>query len=138
MKKWKMITGLLLVFALGALSGTLGTGIFLKHHHPFFSDRPEGRKAFIMKRLSRKLDLSEAQKIRIEAIIDRVQSETFRQIREDRRFIHEQLERGFAEIRQQLTPEQQRRFDEMRAERERHRKERHKRWHGPWRPDDDT
>ncbi|MGD9330512.1 MAG: hypothetical protein PVJ53_04320 [Desulfobacterales bacterium] len=138
MKKWKIISGLLLVFVLGALSGSLGTGMFLKRHHPFFREGPEGRKAFIMKRLSRKLDLSETQKIRIGAIIDRVQSETFRQIRENRRFVHEQLESGFAEIRKELTPEQQRRFDVMKAQRERRRHERHKRWHGPWQPEGDT
>lgn len=138
MQKWKIVAGLLLVFVLGALTGALSTGIALKRHHPFFSGAPEGRKAFIMKRLSRKLDLSADQKVRIEAIIDRVQSETFQQMRDGRRFMHRQLEKGFAEIRKELTPEQQRRFDEMKADREQRRKERGARFHGPWRPDEDT
>ena len=43
-----------------------------------------------------------------------------------------------AEIRKELTPEQQRRFDEMKAEREQRRKERGERFQGPWRPEDDT
>jgi len=138
MQKWKIIAGLLLVFVLGALTGALGTGMVLKRHHPFFSHQPEDRKAFIMKRLSRKLDLSAEQKVRIEAIIDRVQAETFQKMREGRRFMREHLEKGFAEIRKELTPEQQRRFDEMKAEREQRRKERGERFHGPWRPEDDT
>jgi Spy/CpxP family protein refolding chaperone len=138
MQKWKIIAGLLLVFVLGALTGALGTGMVLKRHHPFFSHQPEGRKTFIMKRLSRKLDLSAEQKVRIEAIIDRVQAETFQKMREGRRFMREHLEKGFAEIRKELTPEQQRRFDQMRAERERRRKERGERFQGPWRPEDDT
>jgi hypothetical protein len=137
MQKWKIIAGLLLVFILGTLTGVLGTGLILKRHHLFFSDRPEGRKAFIMERLTHKLDLSEEQRVRVEAIIDRVQSETFHRISEGRRFVREQLEKGFAEIRKELTPEQQRRFDEMKAELERRRKERSKRFHGPWRPEDD-
>lgn len=138
MQKWKIIAGLLMVFVLGALTGALSTDMVLKRHHPLFSGAPEGRKAFIMKRLSRKLDLSEDQKVRIEAIIDRVQSETFQHMREGRRFMHRQLEKGFAEIRKELTPEQQRRLDQMKAERERRRKERGERFHGPWRPEDDT
>jgi len=138
MQKWKIVAGLLLVFVLGALSGALGTGMVLKRHHPFFSRAPEGRKAFIMKRLTRKLDLTAEQKVRIETIIDRVQSETFEQMREGRRFMREELKKGFAEIRKELTPEQQLKFDQMRAERERRRKERGDRFHGPWRPDKDT
>jgi hypothetical protein len=138
MQKWKIVAGLLLVFVLGALSGVLGTGMVLKRHHPFFSKAPEGRKAFIMKRLTRKLDLTAEQQVRIEAIVDRVQSETFEQMREGRRFMREQLQKGFAEIRKELTPEQQLKFDQMQAERERRRQERGERFHGPWRHEDDT
>ena len=138
MPKWKIIAGLLLVFTLGALSGVLGTGMVLKRHAPYFSRGPEDRKAFIMARLIRRLDLSEAQTMRIGAIIDRVQAETFDRIREGRRFIHDQMEKGFAEIRKELMPDQQRRFDEMKTEFERRRQERSKRFHGPWRPEDDT
>ena len=138
MQKSKIVAGLLLVFVLGALCGALGTGMVLKRHHPFFSKAPEGRKAFIMKRLARQLDLTAEQKIRIGAIVERVQSETFEQMREGRRFMHEQLEKGFAEIRKELTPEQQLKFDRMQAEREHRWKERGKRFHGPWRHGDDT
>ena len=137
MPKWKIIAGLLLVFILGTLTGALGTGLILKRQHLFFSDRPEERKAFIMERLTHRLDLSEVQKVRIEAIVDRVQTETFERFREGRRFIHEQMDRGFTAIRKELTPDQQRRFDEMKAEFERQRKERSKHFHGPWRAGDD-
>ena len=64
-------------------------------------------------------------------------SETFHRIREGRRFVHGQLEKGFVAIRKELTPDQQRRFDAMKAEFERQRKERSKHFHGPWRPVDD-
>lgn len=132
MQKWKLTAGLVLVFILGGLAGSLTTGIILKRHHPFFSGRPEGRKAFILERLTRKLDLDAEQKVRIEAIIARVQSETFQRLRDGRRVIHEQLEKAFAEIRKELTVEQQRRFDEMKAELERRRKEGGNRSHAPW------
>lgn len=138
MPKWNIIAGLVMVFVLGVLSGALGTGMVLKRHHLFFSDRPEGRKEFIMERLTRRLELSEAQQARIGAIVDRVQAETFERIREGRRIVREQLEKGFAEIRKELTPEQQRRLDEMKADLERRRKERGKRLHGPWRLEDDA
>ena len=39
---------------------------------------------------------------------------------------------------QELTPEQQLKFDRMQAEREHRWKERGKRFHGPWRHGDDT
>ena len=138
MQKWKIIAGLLMIFILGTLTGALGTGLILKRHHLYFSDRPEGRKAFIMERLTRRLDLSEDQKTRIGSIIDRVQSETFRRFREGRRFMREEMEKGFDEIRKELTPEQQGRFDALKAEFERRRKERSKRFRGPWRSEDDT
>ncbi len=134
MKKTKIIAGLIMIFILGALSGALGTGVVLKRHHPFFSGKPEGRKAFILKRLTRELDLSAEQRVRVAAIIDRVQSETFTQLREGRRLMRQKLESGFAEIRKELTPDQQRRFDEMKAEQERRRKERDRRFHGLWPP----
>ena len=132
MKKWKLAAGLLLVFTLGVLSGVVGTGLVLKRHHPFFSHKPEGRKVFLMKRLSRKLDLTEDQKERIEAIIDRMQGEMMTHFREGRRFRRQHLEKGFAEIRKTLNPEQQRRFDELKAERERHWKKRRERFPLPW------
>ena len=137
MKKSKIIAGLFLVFILVALAGALGTGLVLKRHHPFFSGKPEDRKTFILKRLTRELDLSEEQQVRIAAIIERVQSETFEHIREGRRLMRQKLENGFAEIRKELSPEQQRRFDEMKAERERRRKERGRRFDGPWPPPHD-
>ena len=138
MKKWKLAAGLLLVFTLGVLSGVLGTGMVLKRHHPFFSHKPEGRKAFLMKRLTRKLDLSEDQKDRIAAIIDRMQGEMITHFREGRRFRHQHLEKGFAEIRKELNPDQQRRFDELKAERERHWKKRRERFPLPWLQEEDT
>ena len=137
MQKWKIIAGLLLVFILGTLTGALGTGMILKRQHLFFSDRPEGRKTFIMARLTHKLDLSSEQQTRVEAIVDRVQSETFQRIRDGRRFVHAQLEKGFTEIRNELTPDQQRRFDAMRAEFERRREAHSKHIHGPWQDGDD-
>lgn len=134
MKKAKIIAGLIMIFILGALSGALGTGVVLKRHHPFFSGKPEGRKAFILKRLTRELDLSAEQQVRIGVIIDRVQTETLKQIREGRRLMRQNLERGFVAIRKELTPEQQRRFDEKRAKRERRWKERDRHFPKHWPP----
>ena len=134
MPKWKIIAGLLMVFILGTLTGALGTGLILKRHHLFFSARPEGRKAFIIERLTHRLDLSEVQKVRVEAIVDRVQAETLERFREGRRLIHEQMDGVFAEIRKELTPDQQREFDEMQAEFERRREAHSKHFNGPWRP----
>ena len=127
MKRWKAVAGVLLVFLLGVLAG--GVGVYRYHRKAF--DRfarggPEMVSEFFLRKLSRELSLDDSQKERVEAIVRRTAGEA-REVRQQcRPRIDEIFERGRREIRAELRPEQQRRFDEIDAER-RHRRER---WRG--------
>jgi Spy/CpxP family protein refolding chaperone len=116
MKRWKIITALALVFILGVLTGIVGTGIAFKHGLPFGFRDPEQRKAFIMKRLERKLDLTAAQLVRVAAIVDRRHDQARDQFRRHRQALHAFMAESFAEIRKELTPEQQVKLDAFEAE----------------------
>jgi hypothetical protein len=116
MKRWKIITAFVLVFVLGVLTGVVGTGMVFKHGWPSGPRDPEKRKAFIMQRLERKLDLSPAQKERVAAIVDRRQQEARQQFRRHRQALRTFMRESFAEIRRELTPDQQVKLDAYQAE----------------------
>lgn len=131
MKRWKIITALVLVFILGGLIGIVGTGMVLKHGAPFGPRGPEGRKAFLMKRLERKLDLTAAQKVRVGAIVDRRHARARDHFRQHRQEMHAFMAQSFVEIRKELTPEQQPKLDALQAEMEERFRKRARRFHHP-------
>jgi len=116
MQRWKFVTILVLVFILGVLAGVLGTSLTLRHFHPFGPRDPEARKAFIMQRLERGLNLDADQKVRVAAIVDRFQTEAGERFRAHRQEWQAFMNRGFSAIRQELNPDQQQRLDELRRE----------------------
>jgi hypothetical protein len=116
MNHWKLWIGITLVFILGGVAGSLVTGYVLKEHEHGFSHNPARRTAFIVDRLTRKLDLSEAQKAEIEKIVQKTEEKSharFMSHREEMRAIRNE---GIAEIRRGLTPEQQEKMDQLRRE----------------------
>ena len=131
MKRWKIITAIVLVFILGVLTGVVGTGMALKHGPPFGLRGPEGRKAFIMKRLERKLDLTAEQKVRVAAIVDRRHQKAREQFSRHREALQVFMAQSFAEIRQELTPPQQVKLDALQAEMEERFRKRGRRFHPP-------
>ncbi len=131
MKRWKIITAIVLVFILGVLTGVVGTGMALKHGPPFGLRGPEGRKAFIMKRLERKLDLTAEQKVRVAAIVDRRHQKAREQFRRHRQSLQTFMAQSFAEIREELTPAQQVKLDAFQAELEERFRKRGRRFHPP-------
>lgn len=131
MKRWKIITSFALVFILGGMAGVVGTGVVIKHGTPFSRRGPEGHKAFFMQRLERKLDLSAAQKTRVAAIVGRRHDQARERFRQHRQEMHAFKTQGFAEIRQELTPEQQIKLDELQSEMEKRFERRGRRFHHP-------
>ena len=134
MKRWKMITALAVVFVLGIMIGVVGTGMAIKHDLALGPRDPEKRKAFIMQRLERRLDLTAAQKIRVAAIVDRRHAKAREQFRRHRQALHAFMTQSFAEIRQELTPEQQRKLDAFQAELEARFRNRGRGFHRPHEP----
>ena len=69
MKKWKLVVGVLLVFATGILVGSFGTAFGMRYFFDRFKKDSQYRVDFIMGRLSRKLDLDAAQEKKIRLIV---------------------------------------------------------------------
>ena len=109
MNKWKLISGIALVFILGVLVGSIGTRFYLEHQYP----RPGGhsaRKAFFMERLSKELNLTEDQKLRIGRLVE--------QMEERRREYSLQWgaegEKLIDQMKKELNSEQQKKLDALR------------------------
>ncbi len=127
MKGWKAVAGVVLIFFLGALAGSLGVYRFHRRTlDRFLRGGPDTVSDFYVRKLSRDLELDAAQKARVEAIVRRTGEEIREVRRECRPRIEEIFEKGRREIREGLRPDQQARFDGIVAERHR----RGGRWQG--------
>jgi Spy/CpxP family protein refolding chaperone len=129
MRKWKVVISVALVFILGVLVGSMGTGLYMKHHFPHPKKDPSAMRALLLKRFSQKLDLTDDQRNEFKAIIDQVGERLEEHFRRTHSQIGEIVEPGFSQMRKLLSPYQQEKFDELREKFEGHRKERPK--HGP-------
>jgi len=121
MSRLKLWIGIVLVFVLGTLAGSLGMGAYIKHRfeHFVFEDsasghphRPPGMH-FLMKKLSKELDLSDTQRHDIELIMN----ETFEKVHSFMQEQHPELEKMVEEnlerIKEKLDPEQKEKLQRM-------------------------
>lgn len=114
MKNWKAIVGVCLVFVLGAVAGSLATGIVIKKRVQYFLHG--GQQAVtdtVVKRLTRNLDLDPAQQAKVREIV----TDAGTRIKEERRKIQPEIigitiDCG-SRIRETLNPEQQKKYDAM-------------------------
>jgi hypothetical protein len=120
MTRWKLITGLALVFILGALAGSIGTGFYFKHRYPPRITNPEARKAFILEKFSKELNLTQDQKIKIGEIIQQMEEKRHEYLLKHRL----ETEQSMGQIRGELNAEQQKRFDTLREDFEKRKKAR--------------
>ncbi|MDJ0721795.1 MAG: hypothetical protein QNJ04_09200 [Desulfobacterales bacterium] len=134
MKRWKMVVALTVVLILGIMIGVVGTGVVIKHGLAFGHRGSEERKAFIMKRLERRLDLTGAQKERVASIVDRRHAKAREQFRRHRQALHAFMQESFAEIRKELLPEQQVKLDAFQTELEERFRKRGRHFHPPHKP----
>jgi len=122
--RWKLISGLLLVFALGILAGSVGTGFYLKHRlAPLIKD-PRARKAFIMKKLSKELNLTSDQKSKIEPIVEQMLEKRREYYLKNRQEVKTIFDQGFAQISEELNEDQRQKLDGLREKFRRRRGER--------------
>jgi hypothetical protein len=124
MVKWKTIAGVLLIFVLGGLLGSLVTGWVLKRQHPLFRRDPAERLAFIMQRLAERLDLTEAQKPPIEAVLRRIDDRMHQHFQQQRAEMRRIIDEQSTAIKPLLTPAQQEKYDAFRREMEARRRDR--------------
>ena len=120
MKRWKLIAGIILVFVLGVLSGTLGTGLYMKQKMKPIRQDQKARRTAIIEKLTRGLDLKEDQIPKIEKILDEIDQKR----REYRQEIRKMRTESISQMKKELTPEQQKKLDQLHQEWELRKKKR--------------
>ena len=115
MNKLKLIIGVILVLLVGALAGSLGTGLYQKHRVERSASgdpSPHIRKA-VMKRLSNELDLTEEQRIEIGKIVKESQVKIYAIRRKYLPEIREVSNQSFALIQERLKPDQKEKLEKL-------------------------
>jgi len=114
MNRLKVWAGIVLVFLLGALAGSLVTGIYFKHRIERFAKggRPPITMV-LMKKLSHEIDLTETQRVEIEEILGQLQAKLLDLRRKRRPELDKLFDHSFGLIREKLNSEQKKRFDEI-------------------------
>ena len=124
MNTWKLVSGVALVFIVGALVGSIGTRFYLKNHYrPLMLD-PANRTAFVMKRLSKELGLSQDQKITVGKIVAQTGEKLHQHFLRMRPEMEAIIEDGFSQIRKELDDDQKKKLDALREKFEKRRKAR--------------
>ncbi len=119
------VAALLSVTALlvcGVVAGALGMHLFEAHRGParWMRGRPPGPPPhLVMREMEERLDLTADQRRQIAGILDRSRDESEALRREVRPRLEKQMERTRQEIEAVLTPEQRRKFLDLRREQRR-------------------
>lgn len=117
------------VFLLGVVCGGLAIGAFMRHAFhgkgPFAFGRPDRMQHFIVRKLTHRLDLDEAQQRALEAAVSRARADLDQIHDETLPRVEAIIERSFDEFAPVLRPDQLERFEEIRA-RTRERLRRHR------------
>ena len=125
MKRWKLVSGLLLVFVLGILAGAFGARIYLKDRFAHLRKDPKARQAFIMGKLSKELELTQDQKIKIGKIVEQMGAKRREFYLKNRPEIKRIMDEGFLQIKKELNNDQQKKLDVLREEFEKRSKARY-------------
>jgi len=125
-KSIKPILGLILVFALGAASGSLTTYMVGDGHFDHFSSGgPHRKEDMLLKRLTRQLDLDSRQQEQIKSIIRETHGKIHQIRQKVQPEIEIQLKDSQARISALLSPQQQEIFKKMIEERKARRERDH-------------
>jgi hypothetical protein len=131
MKKWKLIVGVILVFILGLLMGSLGTRFYHRDWSERFFEEPSARKAVILKKLTKDLDLTEPQQKEFKAIVEETDKKLEAYGLERRSAVKAILGESFSRMKEKLDPEQQKKLEELKAKHEARMKDKKRRHHFP-------
>lgn len=115
MRRLKPIAGIVIVFILGVLAGIFAARFFaiLESGHPRRRSGPEQRAEFIMKRLTRDLELSNSQQSDVRQIVIATE-EKVQLIKDEYAPVLKSLyDKSIEEIKTRLTPEQQAELDRI-------------------------
>ena len=116
MKNWKAIVGVIAVFVLGGLAGSITT-IGMVRHRLVHGHGSEMMADLIVRRLSWELRLDRAQRAQLRDIVAEGQQEMKVVRKQIQPQIEEILTRSEVKVRVLLRPDQQEKFDKLIAER---------------------
>ncbi len=122
--KVKAIAGVLIVFLLGALFGALGTGLFIRHKFREFTEGKASFQKFFMRRLTRELKLTDEQESEVRKILEQTGVEIRQFLRDSHGAFEKIMQRRNTQLKEILTPGQQKKLDEMFERIQKH-------WHRP-------
>ena len=109
MKRFKLVTGIVVLFILGVLVGSLATKFYLERQYPRLRD-PKARKTFFIERLSKELALTQDQKVKVGEIVEQIEAKR----REYSLQRQAEIDRLIDQMKRDLNDDQQRRLDAMR------------------------
>jgi Spy/CpxP family protein refolding chaperone len=117
LKVWSLI---LAVFALGGVTGASLDRLYLIKQRPerFSEQGPRGWRQQLLVNMKRDLNLTDDQVTKIRTVFDENRKEFSRRRFSECPSIKEMREKSDARIRSVLTPQQQERFDQIKAQRE--------------------
>lgn len=122
---YKLWAALLIVFFSGLLIGALGVWMTMEHRaFDMLTGHRRGLEQIILRKLDHRLHLTDSQRTSLEKILCRTQQEMMEVRRQHRPEMDRIFQKSFADIRAELTPEQQQKFDVLHQEF----KERRDRW----------
>jgi hypothetical protein len=131
MKRWRLIIGVVVVFILGVLVGSLGTQLFQRQWSERFWKDPAERRALFLRKLTKELRLTEEQQQEFKVIIGEVDKNLEALHGERRAEVKKILDEGFSRMNEKLGPDQQKKLEELRAKREPRLKDRKRKFHLP-------
>ncbi len=125
MNKIKLAVGIILLLLLGAVAGSVGTGIYIRHRIEHIAPAKPPKAHFLLRKLSRELDLTETQQVEIGKILDESHTEITALRRKFLPEIKEITDQSFALIKEKLNEEQKQKLDKLHGKLKRWRKRGH-------------
>lgn len=122
MNRIKLAVGIILLLLLGAAAGSVGTGIYIRHRIEHIAPGKPPKAHFLLRRLSRELDLTEAQQVEIRKILEESHTELTALRRKFLPEIKEITDQSFALIKEKLDGEQKQKLDKLHGKLKRWRK----------------
>ncbi|HXI84238.1 MAG TPA: hypothetical protein VNL17_09125 [Verrucomicrobiae bacterium] len=116
MKNWKAIVGVIVVFVLGGLAGSITT-IAVVRHRLVHGHGDQMMADMIVRRLSWELRLDRDQRVQLRTIVAEGQQEMKVVRKQIQPQVEDILTRSEAKVRVVLRPDQQEKFDKLIAER---------------------
>jgi hypothetical protein len=115
MKRWRLIIGVIVVFILGVLVGSLGTQVYQRERSERFWKNPAERRALFLRRLTRELRLNEQQQKEFKVIIGEMDKKLEALHAERHADVKKIFDEGFSQMKEKLNPDQQKKLEELRA-----------------------